>query len=530
MSDEYDLNYAKRALFILAPIAIMVMYTEAMLIPSLPTIASDFGVNSATVSWVLTAYLISGVVANPIVGKLGDIYGKKKILVVVMSIYAVAVTLNGFAPNFDAFVAFRVLQGIGLGMFPLAFSLIREEFPPKMVPKAQGTVSAMFGIGSAISLPIAGYIAQTFGWQYTYHTVIPVVILLDILTIKYIRESRFVNRDSKIDYLGAAMMGISLTMLTLGFSEAPTWGWTSLEFFSVMALGGILFASFIFYQSRAKFPLISTKLLSRRNVLVANLAALVAGISMFMAYQSLSYLYELPTPVGFGLDILSTGLLLLPVSLMQIVGAAVASRSVVKSGTKPVLVGASALVSVFYFLLGLVSINGSNAGELSITFLAAMMMLGSAMLNVVLINVLTFSIERKFLGVATGMNTVFRLIGGAFGPSIAGSLLATYYSYRVYPMTVNGVTSYMTVKLPTDFAFQATFFIAAGVGLVMVLIALMSRNIDISKIPEKQVTTNTPTTDVTVNKSSNTGVSQSEFNFKGSDLNVKGSESQEKNV
>lgn len=104
------------------------MYTESMLIPSLPTIAKDFNVNSATVSWVLTAYLISGVVANPIVGKLGDIYGKKRILVYVMVIYTVAVTLNGFAPNFTSFIIFRTIQGIGLGMFPLAFSLIRENF------------------------------------------------------------------------------------------------------------------------------------------------------------------------------------------------------------------------------------------------------------------------------------------------------------------------------------------------------------------------------------------------------------------
>lgn len=485
MSDEYDLKYAKRALFILAPIAIMVMYTEAMLIPSLPTIASDFNVNSATVSWVLTAYLISGVVSNPIVGKLGDIYGKKKILSIIISIYAVAVTLNGFAPNFDSFIAFRVLQGMGLGMFPLAFSIIREEFPPRLVPKAQGTVSAMFGIGSAISLPIAGYISQNFGWQYTYHTVIPFVILLDFLTIKYIKESRYVNKGSKIDYAGVVMMGASLSLMTLSFSEAPNWGWTSLEFLGTLIFGAVLFSGFIFYQSKAKFPLIATELLKRRNVLVANIAAFVAGISMFMAYQSLSYLYELPVPIGFGLDILGTGLMLLPVSLMQIVGAGLASRFVVRSGTKSVLVGASALVSVFYFLLGLVSINGANAGQALITTLAAMMMLGSSMLNVVLINLLTFSIERKSLGVATGMNTVFRLIGGAFGPSIAGSLLATYYTYHVYPVTMNGITSYMTVKLPSDFAFEAIFFVAAGIGFVMVLIALMSRNIDLSKFSEK---------------------------------------------
>jgi len=163
MSENYDLKYARKALLILAPIAIVVMYTESMLIPSLPTIAQDYNVNTATVSWVLTVYLISGVVANPIIGKLGDIYGKKRVLVYVMILYTIAVTFNGFAPNFGLFILFRTIQGIGLGMFPLAFSLIREEFPPHLVPRAQGIVSAMFGIGSAISLPIAATVAQDLG-------------------------------------------------------------------------------------------------------------------------------------------------------------------------------------------------------------------------------------------------------------------------------------------------------------------------------------------------------------------------------
>jgi len=170
---DYDLNYAKKALYIMAPLAIMVMYTEGMLIPSLPSIEREFNVTASQVSWVISIYLLSGIIMNPIAGKLGDIYGKKKILSIVIWIYALGVTLTGFSPNFIALIIFRAIQGLGLAMFPLAFSLIREEFPPNLVPKAQGTISTMFGIGNAISLPIGAYISQTLGWQYTYHTVIP---------------------------------------------------------------------------------------------------------------------------------------------------------------------------------------------------------------------------------------------------------------------------------------------------------------------------------------------------------------------
>ena len=479
MPEEYDLKYAHKALLILAPIAIAVMYTEAMLIPSLPTIADDFNVNSATVSWVLTAYLISGVIANPIVGKLGDIYGKKRVLVYVMIIYTIAVTLNGFAPNFPLFIVFRTIQGIGLGMFPLAFSLIREEFPPHLVPKAQGIVSAMFGIGSAISLPIAATVAQDLGWQYNYHFVIPFVALLTFLTWKYIRESRYTNPNTKVDYIGAGILGSSLALMTTALSEAPTWGWGSAEFLATFFIGLAFFAVFLLYEARIPYPLISVKLLKERNVLVSNIAAFVAGFGIFMAYQAVTYLLELPQPVGFALDILSTGLFMMPSSLMQIVGALSSSRLILKMGTKFVVTLSSAILSLFYFILGLVSINGNSAGLVNVVFLVSLATLGAAMLNVVLINILTFSVERRVLGIATGMNTVFRLIGGAFGPSIAGSLLSTYYTYLVYPVSMNGDTMYLPIKLPSDYAFQLTFFIASIAGLMMAIIGAMSRDIKI---------------------------------------------------
>ena len=477
MSENYDLNYARKALFILAPIAIVVMYTESMLIPSLPTIAKDFNVNAATVSWVLTAYLISGVVSNPIIGKLGDIYGKKKVLVYVMIIYTIAVTFNGFAPNFGLFIFFRTIQGIGLGMFPLAFSLIREEFPPHLVPRAQGIVSAMFGIGSAISLPIAALVAQDLGWRYNYHFVIPFVILLTVLTYKEIRESRYTNPNAKIDYIGASLLGISLALMTTAFSEAPTWGWTSPLFTATMFFGLTFFAIFLIVERKAKSPLLPVNLLSKRNVLIANIAAFVAGFALFMAYQAITYLLELPRPVGFDLDILTTGLLFIPVSLMQMVGALTASRLILKTGTKFVVTIAPVILSLFYFLLGIVSVSSPSLAE--VVTLSALATLGAAMLNVVLINILTFSVERRVLGVATGMNTVFRLIGGAFGPSIAGSLLDTFYIYLVYPIKIGGDITYLTVKLPSDFAFEMSFFIAAVAGIIMILLGLTSKNIRI---------------------------------------------------
>jgi len=136
-------------------IGIMVMFTEAMIMPALPTLQHEFNTTAAWASWIVSIYLLVSAVAIPIFGKLGDSYGKKKFLLVCMAFYTIGVTANGFAWNLPSLIAFRALQGMGLAMFPLAFAIIRDEFPPERVPTATGIVSAMFGAGAAIGLSSA---------------------------------------------------------------------------------------------------------------------------------------------------------------------------------------------------------------------------------------------------------------------------------------------------------------------------------------------------------------------------------------
>ena len=470
---EYDLKYAYKALVILAPLAVAVMYTEGMLIPALPSIASEFGVSSAIVSWVLSIYLLTGTVMNPIAGKLGDLYGKKRVLEIVIWIYALGVTLTGFSPNFTALLIFRAIQGLGLAMFPLAFSLIREEFPPNLVPKAQGLVSAMFGVGSAIALPLGGYIAQNFGWQYTYHTVIPVVITLAILIHFYIRESR-VRLQTTIDYLGVVLLGSALGLFIFGLTEAPTYGWTSAVTLGSITVSITLFAFFFLEERKAKSPLMPLYLMKRRNVFIANVAAIVAGFALFMAYQTLTYLLEEPRPVGFGLDILSTGLWLIPLALIQMIGSIVAGRVISVKGPRPVLIFGSAMLIPSYLILSLII---GNSGLPIIIGFASLANLAAALLNVSLINILVFSVERQYMGIATSLNTVFRLLGGTMGPAVTGAIMGTFQTSIVYPLFVNGKIVYMPVSLPSDYSFSLNYLVAMGIAIVMFSLSLLAINI-----------------------------------------------------
>ncbi|QKQ99669.1 MFS transporter [Metallosphaera tengchongensis] len=480
-SKDFDLKYAYRALMVLAPLAIVVMYTEGMLIPSLVKIEDDFGVNAAQVSWVLTVYLLTGSVMNPIAGKLGDLYGKKRVLTIIIWIYALGVTLTGFAPTFSLLILARAVQGLGLAMFPLAFSLIREEFPPRLVPTAQGIVSAMFGAGSAIALPIGAYISQNFGWQYTYHSVIPFVVLMAVLTSTQIRESRYKNPNSRIDFIGAGILSLSLATLILGFSEAPTWGWNSPLTIGDLLFSLFAFSFFIFYQSKNPFPLISVKLLKRRNVLIANMAAVVAGFAVFMGSQTLTYLFEEPNPIGFNLDIQATGIALLPTALIQLVSGPIAGRLISSKGPRSIMiVGSTILIPVYLALSLLVTNGGQNIDP--VILLGTLAMLGATLLNVSLVNMLTFSVERQVMGTATSINTVFRLIGGTIGPSVAGAIMGTYQASLVEMIPFNSNTIFYPIELPSDYAFSLIFVVATILSVVMTFLSLMAKNIKLGNL------------------------------------------------
>src|SRR5580698_1405019 len=225
--ETFDKAYAYRVMVLLAGIVMVVLYVEGMLTPSLPTIQSDFHVDTAQVTLIISAYAISGVALSPVVGKLGDIFGKRKVLMGTMLAYAAAVSVTGFSPNFTFMVAARTIQGVGLTILPLGMALVREEFPRELVPRAQGLLSAMFGIGFAISLPIGSWVSQNYGWRDTYHSAIPVVLLLTIAVFLVVRESSYRRPNTKVDYGGAALIGGSLAGIVAALSQGEAWGWSS---------------------------------------------------------------------------------------------------------------------------------------------------------------------------------------------------------------------------------------------------------------------------------------------------------------
>ncbi|MCW6159153.1 MAG: MFS transporter [Thermoplasmatales archaeon] len=469
---EYDKHYTNRVMILLAFIVIIVMYVEGMLTPSLPSIASEFGVSVSQVSLVLSSYLVGGVALTPVVGKLGDIYGKKKILSVSLIVYAIFVSVTGFSPNFTFMVVSRAIQGIGLTILPLGMSLIREEFPKEMIPKAQALISAMFGAGFAISLPLGSFVSNDYGWRWTYHTAVPFVIIATIVAIILIKESKYKRPGVKIDYVGAALLASVLGLFVFALSQGPVWGWTSTKIIGMVATSAILIAPLVAYESRyarkGGEAILNFRLLAQRNVMVTNLVITISGLGMFLAMQALTYRFELPIPDGLGKSILNTGISLVPFAIGMLIFAPITGQLISRVGVKPFAVLGSVVTAIGFILQALVP---SYNMVLVLEFVTGA---GLSMINASVINFLILTVDPRDMGLATGMNGTFRSVGSAIGAPIAGSLLSTFTA----AYTIAYVGGHPITKiLPSHLAFYYAFVIAAATFFTAIVIILFGQEV-----------------------------------------------------
>jgi MFS family permease len=481
----FDERYAWRVLLILAAMAIMVTYVETMVLPAFSNFESFFHVTDAsTIAWILSAYLLVGVVVTPIFGKLGDIYGKKKILLVAMGVYAVAVTMAGFSPNIGAafglslpnqiyvLIAVRAVQGVGMAMFPLGFAMLPEIFPAAKVGQAQGVLSGMFATGAAAGLVGGGWIAQTYGWQLTYHTVIPIAILVFVLASVFVREST-IRLARKIDLPGVTSLGLGLTMLMLGITEGAYWGWTSLTGGSIggvawgvpqfFLLAVIAFGFFFWWEPRAPSPVVSFQSLKERNIWVSNVNGVLVGMTMFLLFTVLIIYGEYPSP-GFGLTELDAALVFIPAVLSMMVTGPFLGRAISRFGPKPVMVLGFALI-----LLGALGLVAFHATTVQVGGLAIPIMVGNVAVLISMSNVIVLSVDPRTMGVQTGMNQTFRNLGSAIGPVLVTSILASYAFTQV-------IGPGFTFQNYHVVGYEFVFGLTAAIGLVGAVFSLALRN------------------------------------------------------
>ncbi len=431
-------------LLVLASMAMIVMFTEIFLVPALPTIAQDFPTQTEWLAWVLSIYLLVGAVATPLVGKLGDIYGKKKMLTVVMSIYLVALLGSGFSidisnalfgeANIFVLLFFRGMQGIGMGMFTLAFGIVRDTFPREKIPVAIGMISAMFSVGVAIGLVVGGYITSVARWTDAFHVVLPFFFVLTVAAVYLVPDTRIVH-GGKLDIPGALTLGVGIMALLLALTQGEEWGWGDAATLALFATFALAIVIFVVIELRTRDPIIRPSLLANRGVLGGNVVALFVGLCMFMVYQTLPFFLRTPVAAGgyFGLtDTFIIGLYMLPSAIIQLFFGPLGGSMSKKYSPSTVLALGMAIVTA-----GFVSLVFLNSDFWQLTVSLLIFGAGTSLCMVSMINVVVESCPQSEFGVASGMNTLFRIVGGSIGPVLAAVILASSaVSFPVAPGVV----------------------------------------------------------------------------------------------
>ena len=457
-------GYATKALLVLASIATIVMYVEAMAFPSLEKVMASFNLDYpkdvALASWIVTIYLVVGAVAIPVFGKLGDIYGKKKMLTVAMIIYTVAVTLTGFSrdisSSFYVMLAFRAVQGLGMTMFPLAFSLIRDEFQVERIAVAQGVISAMFGVGTAIGFVVGGFVVDHWGWQWTYHTIIPFVALATLFVAFRIRESP-VRANVKVDYPGAIYLGLSLMTFLVAVTEGDNRGWTDNLILLLFAISSIALVAFIVRQTRTPDPLVRPSLMKVRDIALTNVIGFIIGFGLFGAQSVIALMAQFK----FNLDPFHTGLLMVPVSIVSLILGPTVGMIVKRQGPKwPAVVGM--LITVIGFIYLYFNHETKNDLVIGITIMSG----GLSFAMVGTINMIIISTPQTETAISSAMNMVVRTIGGVAGPAVATVIIASY-KHPVFD-SYGGFLGYIT----DERAYPVVFLMSAVVMVLGAIVAL----------------------------------------------------------
>ena len=335
-----------------------------------------------------------------------------------------------------------------------------------------GILSGMNGIWLAVALPLGSFISNQYGWRATYHIAIPFVIALAIITYAMVKESPFRRPNVKIDYVGAILLGLPLALTVLALGEGANWGWTSAGTISFAAIGiGLLFPLFLYEQNylrRGGEPILNLRLLGIRNVAVTNFVIL-GLLGMTLAQQVYVFKLELPSPVGYGLDIFEAGLSLVPLALAMVIFAPLTGLVVSKVGVKPMgILGSTVAVIGFLFAAQ----TTTYAGLLASAFVLGT---GLAILMASVQNLLVLTVNPRDMGLATALNSVFRNLGNSMGAPIAGAVLSTFTVSVLVGQTGAGTTIYKT--FPATVAFQYSFYIGAAVFVVIALVFLTSREV-----------------------------------------------------
>jgi EmrB/QacA subfamily drug resistance transporter len=461
---EVERQHYNVTLAILTLAGIAFALQQTMVIPALPTLQQELHTTTTWVTWVLTVFLLVASVATPILGKLGDQYGKERLLVISLTLFLIGSIGAAAAWNIWSLIAWRALQGAGAAVFPLSYGIIRDEFPREKVGVAIGLVSAVFGIGGGFGIVLSGLIVDNFSWRWLFIVGAVGIGIAVLLVQRFVPESP-IKTPSRVDFVGATLLALGLIAMLVALTEGESWGWSSRRTLGLAAAGLMLLVAWGLAELQVDDPMVDMRMLARREVLFTNLTALIAGFSMFGCFVLVPNFVETPHGVpqavqhlvdyGFHASTTKAGLYLLPSSIALLFAGPATGLIGRRTGFKwPLAAG--------MFLTAIASGSLAAWHDEPWQILVAMPVLGVGVgfAFAAMATLITEAVRPTETGVATGMNTVMRTVGGVIGGQVGAALLTAH--------TIPG-----TDGVPSVDGFEIAFAISAVAALVGAGFALL---------------------------------------------------------
>ncbi|WP_414508166.1 MFS transporter [Streptomyces sp. NEAU-L66] len=440
---------------VLAFSGIVVAVMQTLLVPVIKDLPVLLNTTAGNATWVMTATLLAGAVSTPIMGRLGDLYGKRRMLLTSLAVMVVGSLICGFTSDLVTMIVGRALQGFAMGAIPLGIGIMRDELPRERLGSAMGLMSSSIGVGGGLALPAAALVAQHADWHALFFGAAGLGVLSMLLTLLVVPETA-IRAQGRFDVAGAIGLSAGLVALLLPLTKGSDWGWgspTTLVLFGVAVLILVLWGVM---ELRLADPLVDLRTTARREVLLTNLASITVGVAFYAISLVLPQLLQLPTSTGYGLgqSMVVAGLCMAPLGLTMMFVAPLYARIAARRGPKVSLLLGMLVIAIGYGA-GIGLMNAAWQTVIIAVVVGAGIGLAYSSLPALIIG----AVDASETGAANGLNTLMRSIGTSVSSAVIGMVLA-HMSKSVGPATV-----------PTMAGFRVSFLIATAAVLIGVALA-----------------------------------------------------------
>ncbi|MFI5952720.1 MFS transporter [Cryptosporangium sp. NPDC051539] len=440
---------------VLAAAGISVALMQTLVIPLIPELPELLHAAPSDAAWAITATLLAGAVATPVVGRLGDMFGKRRMLLFSIALLITGSVIGAFSNSLTPMVVGRILQGAAAGVIPLGISLMRDTVPPERLGAATALMSASLGIGGALGLPAAALLADNFDWHALFWVSAAVGALVGVLVLSFVPHST-IRTGGRFDVPGAIGLSAALVSLLLAISKGGDWGWTSGTTLGLFGAAVVVLLVWGVYELRTSQPLVDLRTTARRQVLLTNLASIGIGFAMFAMSLVIPTLLQLPVATGYGLgrSMLTVGLVMAPSGLVMLVAAPLAARVARVRGFKLTLIIGAVIIAAGY---GFAAVLMDAVWQLVVATCIIGAGVGFAYGSMPALVMAAVPVSET--AAANSLSTLMRSLGTSVASAVGGAILA------------NMVVALGPVSVPSQAGFRVVLSLAAGAALVGALIA-----------------------------------------------------------